>query len=590
MREVRSSGSPRRRARFVILTLALGCTGSIDGAAGPDPSSPPPTSPGSPAPMGAGGTTDNGTIPTPSDKGMLPMPTAPMSNCDPNAFRPGVSPLRRLTRFEYNQTVADLLGDSTAPGKRFPVEEKLLGFDNNATSDVSIASSALVAAYETAAEELARKAVENLPALMGCAAAQTGEDACARTFISSFGLRAYRRPLTKEEQDKAFAFFSAQKVKHGPQVAAQMFVQATLQSPHFLYRIEGGEAGMGVVKASPHELATRLSYLLWSSMPDKALFDAAASGELGTAAGVAKQARRMVADAKARRAVESFFGQWLDTEHVLSTAKDAATYPKWNANIAALMRTETDTFVAEVVLRGAGTLTELLRGSFSYMNRELAGFYGVSGPTGTAFEKVTLSATQRAGILTQGSFLAGHSASRQSSPVARGFYLRDRLFCAPPPPPPANVVAQIKEPDGNSTTRERFEQHRADPACAGCHALMDPLGLGFENYDGIGIWRTMDGGRMVDARGEIINTQDLNGTFTGAIELTTKLAGSAQVRDCMVRQIFRYAFARGETEADQCTLASLGAALTGANGNIRELMVALTQTDPFLFRTTGGAP
>jgi hypothetical protein len=224
------------------------------------------------------------------------------------------------------------------------------------------------------------------------------------------------------------------------------------------------------------------------------------------------------------------------------------------------------------------------------MNRELAGFYGVSGPTGAAFEKVMLSPAQRAGFLTQGSFLAGHSASRQSSPVARGFYLRDRLFCSPPPPPPANVVAQIKEPDGNSTTRERFEQHRADPACAGCHALMDPLGLGFENYDGIGIWRTMDGGRVVDARGDIVNTQDLNGPFTGAIELTTKLAASAQVRDCMVRQLFRYAFARGETDADQCTLASLGAALTGANGNVRELMVALTQTDPFLFRTAGGAP
>ncbi len=515
-------------------------------------------------------------------------PATLTKGCERAPIHSGVTPLRRLTRVEYDHTVADLLGDETAPAKSFPGEEKLLGFDNNATSDVSVASSALVKSYEAAAEELAYKAVESLPALMGCAAAEISSDDCARSFIDSFGLRAYRRPLEPAETEKALAFFSESKAKYGVKTAAQMFVQATLQSPFFLYRVESGNGAPNdeANQPSPYELATRLSYLLWSSAPDTALLDAAATGKLTEPSAVAEQARRMLSDPKSKRVVHSFFGQWLDLEHVRSAVKDAATYPKWNAEIPRLMQRETETFIEEVIFQGEGSLPELLQGNFSYMNRDLAEFYGVSGPRGATFERVSLDPKQRAGFLTQGAFLAGHAAPRQSSPVARGSFLLDRILCSPPPPPPPGVVTQIEDPDENSTTRERFAQHRAEPACAGCHQLIDPLGFGFEHYDGVGLWRTTDGPQVVDASGEIIDTVDLDGPFTGAIELMEKMGASTQVQDCVVKQFFRYAFARGESDADTCTLAGLGAAFAESGSNFRELMVSVTQSDPFLFRNT----
>jgi hypothetical protein len=225
----------------------------------------------------------------------------------------------------------------------------------------------------------------------------------------------------------------------------------------------------------------------------------------------------------------------------------------------------------------------MLRGNWSYMNKELAAFYGVSGPAGPTFEKVMLNATQRGGVLTQGAFLAANAGPRQSSPVARGVYVRERLLCSPPPPPPPNIP-RLKEPDGKSSTRERLAQHRSDPACAGCHTLFDPLGLGFEHYDAVGKWRDTDAGKTVDATGEI-NGTDIDGAFDGALDLATRMAGSAQVRDCLVRQWFRFGYARGEQESDRCTLDALNTALSSNGNNIRELAVALTQADPFLYRT-----
>lgn len=577
-----------------VLTVGAGCTGAIapGGSSSADGTQPPggnAGAAGAPASVGNGG---RGGAPMSSGAGgatsgvMIPpvVIPPPSSACQMAGTRPGPSPMRRLTGAEYDNTVAELLGDTSAPAKAFPADAQALGFDNNA--EVSQTSLILVEQYETAADALARKAAQDLPKLMGCTPANAAaEDGCARTFIEGFGLRAFRRPLTRDEVDQHVAFYAASKTRHGFAAAVRMVVQAFLQSPFFIYRVEGLAApATGVVKAVPYEVATRLSFLLWSSMPDKALFDAAAANQLQTPAQIDEQARRMLADPRARQGVGNFFAQWLDLAHLQRTAKDPQTYPKWNTALPGLLRQETETFVREVVLHGDGTIQALFQAPYSYLNKELAAFYGATAPAGAGFEKVMLDPKRRAGVLTHASFLAAAAAPRQSSPVARGIHVLERFLCAPPPPAPPNVNATFPEPDGKTSTRERLAQHRANPSCAGCHMLIDPIGLAFEHYDGIGLWRDQDAGKPVNATGEIVGTRDANGAIDGAIDLATRLVGSGQARDCTARQFFRFAFGRAEQESDACTLELLGNVL-GRNGSVRELLVALTQTDPFVYRT-----
>jgi hypothetical protein len=223
------------------------------------------------------------------------------------------------------------------------------------------------------------------------------------------------------------------------------------------------------------------------------------------------------------------------------------------------------------------------------VNADLAKFYGLSGPSGKAFEKVRLDPTQRAGILTLGSLLTINAHSNQTSPVHRGKLVRERFLCDQMPPPPPNVMITPPEPDPTSTARERFAQHSSDPACGGCHSLMDPLGFGFENYDAIGRFRTAENGKTIDPSGTITQS-DIDGTFGGVVDLAKKLTGSQDVQNCYVTQWFRFAFGRGETSADACTLSTVGAKFAAKQGNIKELLVAFTQSDAFLYRRAGGAP
>lgn len=580
----------RPRVPAGALFLLSACTGSIGSEREPGEPAGPPTggsSPSAPAPSGSGSppTAPPGSPPTPP-------PVMVSSACRAMTTpRPGPSALRRLTRTEYDNTVADLLGQRAAAAA-FPLDQLQLGFDNNA--DVARPSELLVEQYEAAADRLATKAVQDLPALTGCRPADpAAEDACARQFLQSFGLRAYRRPLTKEETDSHFAFYASMKAKYGHGGAVKVLVQAMLQSPYFLYRVEGPEASPAgaVVKAGPFELASRLSYFLWASMPDKALLDAAAAGMLSTAAEIEGQAQRMLADPRARQGVGYFFAQWLELSRLDRAQKDAAAFPKWNTTVAGLLRQESETFVQEQVLRDEATLGTLLTAPFSYLNKDLATFYGVAGASGAAFQKVMLNSAQRAGVLTHGSFLASAAKPNQTAPVARGLHVRDRLLCAPPPPPPDNANTKFPEPDGKSTTRERLAQHREDPACAGCHALFDPIGLGFEHYDAVGLWRDRDAGKIVDATGEVAGAGDADGKFDGAMQLAGQLARSSRTTECVARQYFRFAFGRAEDDtADACTIQTLTAAL--ASGSVRQFLVALTTSDPFRYRTVvqGGAP
>lgn len=498
-----------------------------------------------------------------------------------------------MTRVEYNNTVRDLLHDMTRPAQGFALEEEALGFNNNAANLVT--SAALAEKYMLAAEGVAQRATIPEMSRIDCDAAASGDEACAKQFIESFGKRAFRRPLAPEESALFLGQFSTGFAEGGFVNGLQMVIETALQSPAFLYRIELGTApaaGETVVRLTSWETASRLSYLLWSSMPDEALFSAAEQGQLGTPEQIEAQARRMLDDSKAHDAVENFHEQWLDYNRIANVGKDAGTFGDWTTELGTLMHEETRAFLDDAVFGAEGSLASLFTSPSTFLNAKLGAFYGISAtavPAGESFSRVTLDPMQRAGLLTLGSLLTVNAHSNQTSPVHRGLLVRELILCDTIPPPPPNVVIKAPEPDPNSTARQRFAQHSADRACEPCHSLMDPLGFGFENYDGIGRYRTTENEMPIDATGELTGT-DVDGPFTGVVGLAAKLAQSQTVQSCYATQWFRFAYGRGETATDGCSFAKLNTRFSSSGGKIKELLVALTQTDAFLYRRAGGMP
>jgi hypothetical protein len=253
------------------------------------------------------------------------------------------------------------------------------------------------------------------------------------------------------------------------------------------------------------------------------------------------------------------------------------------------MVAETRAFVEHAVFDDEGDLTTLLHAPYSYMNDQLATFYGIDGVSGADFQRVDLDPSERAGLLTMGTLLVFNSHTNQTSPTLRGKLIRERLLCDAVPPPPPTVNPKAPDIEPGSTGKDRFSQHTADPACASCHVLMDPIGFGFENYDTVGRYRTEEGGKPIDATGELAQS-DVDGAFDGVVELADKLADSDKVSSCYAKQWFRYGYGRGDTSEDACTLDRLDAQFRDAGGNIIELLVKLTQTDAFLYRPAGGTP
>jgi hypothetical protein len=287
--------------------------------------------------------------------------------------------------------------------------------------------------------------------------------------------------------------------------------------------------------------------------------------------------------------MSDFHRQWLGLDLVESFE---STLEGFSDDLRPLMRQETEKLVDAAIWQEGGKLSTLLTAPFSYMNARLAGFYGLSGPTGDTFDRVALEPSQRLGLLTQGGILAAHSHAAKTSPVLRGKFVRDQLLCNPPPPPPPGIDFTVAEKDSELTVREQAAIHSADPGCAACHQFMDPIGLGFEGFDAVGRYRTTENGKPVDVSGQLVAT-DVDGAFQGPAELAQKLAGSEQVAACMVRQWFRYAYARDEVaEQDRCNVALLESEFSESGGDIKELLFSLTQTDAFLYRTAaaGEAP
>ncbi|MBC7853509.1 MAG: DUF1592 domain-containing protein, partial [Pirellulaceae bacterium] len=327
--------------------------------------------------------------------------------------------------------------------------------------------------------------------------------------------------------------------------------------------------------------ASRLSYFLWSSMPDDELLNLAVAGKLRQDGNLEKQTRRLLADAKSKSLAENFAGQWLELRSLDVRTPDRQLFPQYDDGLKAAMRTETEMFF-ESIVREDRSIVDLLSADFTFANEKLAKLYGLNDVRGNEFRRVSLAGTARGGILTQASILTVTSNPNRTSPVKRGKWILENILGTPPPPPPPDVpeLPEAKAGEAKGTLRQRLEQHRANPGCASCHKSMDPLGFAMENFDAIGAWRDKDGDSPIDSAGQLPSGEK----FSGPKELRELLLASRkpQFSRCLTEKLLTYALGRGVEYSDQCAIQKITAALEKDQSRFSRLVVEIVSSDPFL--------
>ena len=503
----------------------------------------------------------------------------------------GPAPARLLTNYEYDHTVRDLVGYEGDAAESLPAENKVNGFENHATTHV--ASKTRVRNFMTASETVAAQAVEDhFDELVPCNPLDVGESTCGEQFLDDFLTKAFRRPPTDDEMADFEALFDGALADHGFPTAVEMSIQAALQSPQFLYRLEFIDPSVdeGSVPVDDWEMASRLSYFLWASPPDAALRSAAQQGNLSTESEIRSQVDRMLDDPKAERAVQQFHRQWLGLGKLDSVVKDSERFPAYTSAMPGAWRQSIRAFIEHTYFDGGGTVRDLFTSSLVFLNDPLVGIYETAGEptdiTAEGMKAYRFPNDQRAGLLTQPGMMALLANANQSSPIRRGVWVRERLLCQHIPPPPPSSDLQPPDPDPDATTRERFRQHTEDPACASCHKLIDPIGFGFETYDSMGRWRTSENGRQVDSSGTLAQTEtpEIEGDFDGAVNLADKLKDSSQVKRCISSNWFRFAMGRAPSQHEACALYHIQQAFQDSGGNFRELLKSLATSEAFRYR------
>ena len=421
--------------------------------------------------------------------------------------------------------------------------------------------------------------------VMVCEPADDTDLACARTVISGFARRAWRRPVEDDEIDRLMPLVELAIAENdGINTGIELALRAVLLSPNFLYRVEldPDPNSLAPHPLSDHELATRLSYFIWGSMPDDLLFAAADAG-LNNLDALEVQTRRMLADPRAEESlVEGFGMQWLQVRTMETIDPDYEIYADFDEELRTSMTEESRLFLQHFM---HGSLSEMMDADFTFINERLATHYdlplvGDPVPNSPGFVRASLAESPRGGLLTLGAVLSVTSFRTRTSPVKRGKWVLDQLLCQPPAPPPAGVVASLADVDPEASLRERLTQHRADPVCASCHDLMDPLGFGMENFDAIGAYREMVGVHPVDASGELPDGR----SFNGVAELGGILKEDPQTPKCFTRKMFTYALGRGPVRADTCHLKALTESFKNDGQRIDELIVNLTLSESFRMR------
>jgi len=535
---------------------------------------------------------------------------------DCSAKAPGRSLVRRLTTYEYSNTVRDLLGDTTSPGNQLPaqVDSKQNPFGNDA--DEQSPSPLLVEKYQSVAETIAARATANSTALgklHSCASNVTtaNEESCARMIATALAPRAYRRTATTTEIDELVKLYKDVRALSTATFASSVaaMIEGVLQSPDFLYRVELGQAVAGntaVKRIAGREMATRLSYMFWQTMPDPALFQAADAGMLDSNDGVKQQAQKMLDDPRSHPMVAFFFDNLLPIPDLAGLTRDTTTFPKWSSSIGAAMRTEVQRFLEYEIFENTtqvaaphatGSWPAILTAPYTFVNQALYSYYGsstfaagVPAVTGTTLTKVNLNTSQRLGLLTLGGMTAGSTISSNTNPVLRGSFIVNKLMCRTIDLP-VGFTPMAPDPYSGKTARERYSIHSQAEYCKGCHKYLDPLGFPFENYDAVGQYRetehwtdkttNMSYDTVIDASGAV---PGVDGTAKNGVELVKLLATSPEVGNCFASHWMRFAFGRSLTDADGCNQQTVGNAFKDAGYNVKQLLVALTQSDGFLFR------
>jgi hypothetical protein len=558
------------------LLLALpACTGNLIGGAD-----------GATGPGGPGATGGSGSMSMPTGGSSAMSGPITTLDCSKHVVDPGPTSMQLLTRQQYLNTIKELAGD-------------VAGVDQALGDDVSASAFGLVAPdvtqvqlehYQKAADAIAATIVGNAASLnkiAPCAAGATGTAAtdCAKSLVQKFGALAYRAPVTDaadiDNHVKLFSTGVATSYAHG----VELLLRGMLQSPRFLYRVEVGtteKVSDTAVKLSPYEVAARLSYTLWDSPPNDKLNQAITAGGLGSADGVREQLAWMLQDARGAKLLNRFLGAWMHVGDVDNLVKNPDTYPQFQAqSFRDSLKGQAAAFFDDLLANQGGKLNALFTSTTAFYNQDLGAYYGVTGTA--AFQSLQKADGTVAGILTLPAVLAVQGRPNESSPIYRGRFVREALLCQTLPAPPANVPPPPEVMPGVST-RERSAQHEVDPVCSGCHQLMDPIGFGFENFDTLGAYRTTDGGKPIDASGNIVQSRDIDGPFNGVAELAKKLASSAEVKECVTRQWFRYALNRFEQPVDGCSMKSVLDNFDAAGDDLKSLPQAIVQTDAFLYR------
>lgn len=414
-----------------------------------------------------------------------------------------------------------------------------------------------------------------------------GWDLAARNALGGFATRAYRRPVTTEELDRLVTVFKyGAKSSDSYEVGIQLACQAVLCNPNFLFRVELDGATSTTARAlNGYEVASRLSYFLWSSMPDDTLFAYAKSGEILKPEVMAEQVKRMIQDPRSDALVENFATQWLQLRKLSNFEPDTKQYPAFNSELREAMFTETRMYFTEV-MRGNKPISEFLDSKYTYVNEPLAKLYGIAGVSGKDFKRVSTEGTGRGGVITQASVLAITSNPTRTSPTKRGRWILEQILGTPPPPPPPGVpdLAE-KHITEKMSVRQKLEEHRKNPTCAACHREMDALGFGFENFDPIGKFRTADGAAPIDA------SVDLPGgrKFTGATQLKTILMADKQLfARSFVEKLMTYAIGRGVDVQDRCFVDSVVKETASGNYKFGDIVAKIVVSDPFKKRKVEG--
>ncbi len=506
-----------------------------------------------------------------------------------DSLDPGRVTIRRLNNTEYNNTIRDLVGLDLKPAKDFPADEIGYGFDN--IGDILSIPPLLMEKYIATAEKIVEEVWKNKEAKDKIYFRQpkrkTDYRAAARAMLSKFARRAFRRPMTTSEYTNLYKLITlALKEEDDFELGIKLALQAILSSPHFLFRVEidsKPDDPTEIHAISDYELASRLSYFLWSTMPDDELLDLAKKRQLGRRSTLRKQALRMLQDEKAQGMVESFASLWLGVRQLQNASPDFDSYPNFNDDLRLAMEKETQLFFTEIMKKDLSVLL-FINSDFTFLNEKLANHYGIEGVTGDQFRKVQIDDGRRGGVLTQGTVLTITSNPTRTSPVKRGKWILEEILGSPPPPPPpgADSLDEEKVESGELTLRDSLKKHREDPKCATCHEKMDTLGLAFENFDGVGGWRRFEGNSLIDAQGTLPDGR----SFKSVAELKDILLKnySHDFCRCLVEKMLTFALGRGIEYSDMDEVERIARNLARNDYKFSELILQIVQSDLFLKR------